>query len=62
MHLDVGGCSGRPIKCGLSLLAGVWSPLPWGEVDRTIQAEHNAFLMRDNFDVECTPPPMPIAR
>ena len=28
MHLIVGGCSGRPIKCGLILLARVKSPNP----------------------------------
>ena len=22
----------------------------WGEIDKTIQAEHNAFLMCDNFE------------
>ena len=27
-----------------------FTPLDWGEIDQTIQAEHNAFLMCDNFE------------
>ena len=34
--------------CGCEQLAR-FTPLDWGEVERTIQAERNAFLMCDNF-------------
>ena len=27
-----------------------FTPLDWGEIDRIVQAEHNAFLMCDNFE------------
>ena len=35
--------------CGCAQLVR-FTPLDWGEVERTIQAEHNAFLLCDNFD------------
>ena len=35
--------------CGCEQLRR-FTPLDWGEIDQTIQAEHNAFLMRDNFE------------
>ena len=48
--------------CGCEQLVR-FTPLDWGEVDRTVQAEHDAFLMCDNFDraswVELLPPGEP---
>ena len=35
--------------CGCEQLVR-FTPLDWGEVERTIQADHNAFLMCDNFE------------
>ena len=35
--------------CGCEKLRRL-TPLDWGEVDKTIQAERNAFLMCDNFE------------
>ena len=35
--------------CGCEQLRR-FTPLDWGEIDQTIQAEHNAFLMCDNFE------------
>ena len=35
--------------CGCEQLR-CFTPLDWGEIDRIVQAEHNAFLMCDNFE------------
>ena len=35
--------------CGCEQLRR-FTPLDWGEIDKNIQAEHNAFLMCDNFE------------
>ena len=35
--------------CGCEQLRR-FTPLDWGEIDKTIQAEHNAFLLCDNFE------------
>ena len=35
--------------CGCEQLVR-FTPLDWGEGERTVQAEHNAFLMCDNFE------------
>ena len=35
--------------CGCEQLR-CFTPLDWGEIDRLVQAEHNAFLMCDNFE------------
>ena len=48
--------------CGCEQLRQ-FTPLDWGEIDNNIQAEHNAFLMCDNFErppwVELLPPEGP---
>ena len=35
-------CGREQLRC--------FTPLDWGEIDRIVQAEHNAFLMCDNFE------------
>ena len=35
--------------CGCEQLR-CFTPLDWGEIDQLVQAEHNAFLMCDNFE------------
>ena len=35
--------------CGCEQLR-CFTPLDWGEIDRIVQAEHNAFLMCDNLE------------
>ena len=48
--------------CGCEQLVH-FTPLDWGEVERTIQAEHNAFLLCDSFErapwIELRPPEGP---
>ena len=39
-HSGLGGC--EQLRC--------FTPLDWGEIDQIVQAEHNAFLMCDNFE------------